>query len=124
MSKEYVIMGAQLECNWGEAPSNLVVLPQHCVLLKNKPKANIGDGKPFVNVMPFVLCSSMANPAVAAATAAAMGALQKMPCTPVCTMWIGGQTNVLVDGMPALMKGDKIMCTLGAGMIEVKDSGQ
>jgi len=124
MSKEYVVMGAQLECTFGQAPSNLIVLPQHRVQLGGKFKANIGDCKPMVNVPPFAMCQSMTNPAVAAATAAAMGALTPMPCTPMCSIWIGGKTDVLLDGMPALMKGDKAVCPLGAGMIEVKDSGQ
>lgn len=124
MSKEYVVMGAQLECTMGAAPSNLVVLPQHRVQLGGKFKANIGDCKPMVNVLPFGMCKSMTNPTVAAATAAAMGVLTQMPCTPVCAAWIGGKTDVLVDGMPALMKGDKAVCSLGAGMIEVKNSGQ
>lgn len=124
MAKEYAVMGASLQCTMGSANQKLIVLPQHRVQLNNKFKANIGDCKPFVNVPPFGMCKSMANPAVAAATAAAMGVLTQMPCTPACAMWIGGKTDVLVDGMPALMKGDKAVCPLGAGMIEVKDSGQ
>jgi hypothetical protein len=117
-------MGAQLECTMGAAPSNLIVLPQHRVQLGGKFKANIGDCKPFVNVLPFGTCKSMANPAVASATAAAMGVLTQMPCTPTCSMWLGGKTDVLLDGIPALMTGDKAVCPLGAGMIEVKQSGQ
>jgi len=50
--------------------------------------------------------------------------LTPMPCVPACAMWLGGKTDVLVGGMPALMTGDKAVCPLGAGMIEVKQSGQ
>jgi hypothetical protein len=78
----------------------------------------------MVNIMPFGTCKSMANPTVAAATAAAQGVLQQMPCTPVCTVWIGGKANVLVNNIPALMKNDKLLCTFGAGMITIKNSGQ
>ena len=124
MAKEYVVMGAKLECNFGAAPSNLVVLPVHRVKLTGKLKANISDCAPFVNVLPFGTCKSMANPATAAATAANYGKLTPMPCTPACSMWLGGKTDLMIDGMPALMKGDKALCPLGAGMIEVKDNGQ
>jgi hypothetical protein len=124
MPKEYVYMGAALKCPFGSAESKLMMTPQHRVQSGGKMKANIGDAKPFVNIMPFGTCKSMANPTVAAATAAAQGVLQQMPCTPVCTVWIGGKTNVLLDGMPALMKNDKLLCSFGQGMIEIKDSGQ
>ncbi|MCL1976066.1 MAG: DNA/RNA non-specific endonuclease [Firmicutes bacterium] len=124
MAKEYVVMGAKLECNQATAPSNLVVLPVHREQLTSQLKANIGDAKPFVNVLPFGLCKSLANPAVAAATSANRGTLTPMPCTPACSIWIGGKTDLLLDGMPMLMVGDIAVCPLGAGMIEVKDSGQ
>ena len=124
MAKEYVISGATLKCSMGDSTSKLVVLPTSRVKLKGKPKANITDCKPMVNVKPLGKCKSMINPAVAAATAAAQGKLQPMPCTPMCSIWIGGKTNDLVGKKPALMKGDKAVCPLGAGMIQVKDSGQ
>jgi len=124
MPKEYVVMGATLKCPMGSATSKLMMTPQHRVQSGGKFKASIGDAKPFVNIMPFGTCKSMANPTVAAATAAASGVLQQMPCTPVCSVWIGGKTDFLVDGMPALMTNDKLLCTFGVGMIEIKDSGQ
>ena len=67
MSKEYVVMGARLECNHGTAKSNLIVLPNRTVMITGKFRANIADCKPMVNVLPFALCKSPANPAVAAA---------------------------------------------------------
>jgi len=123
MGGEYAVQGAMMECSMGNAPANLVVLPVHRVMLKGKCKANIGDGKPFVNVPPFGMCQSMANPAVASATAAASGTLTPMPCTPVCSMWLGGKTDVLIDNLPALLNCDKLVCSY-AGMIEFNDSGQ
>ena len=124
MAKEYVVMGARLECPFGTAPSNLVVLPVRTVQLGGKFKANINDCAPFVNVPPFAMCKSMTNPAVASATAANRGTLTPMPCTPTCSVWIGGKPDLLIQNIPALMKGDKAVCPLGAGMIEVKESGQ
>ncbi|MDR2712404.1 MAG: DUF4329 domain-containing protein [Clostridiales bacterium] len=124
MAKEYVYMGAALKCPFGSADSKLMMTPQHRVQSGGKFKANIGDAKPMVNIMPFGTCKSMANPTVAAATAAANGVLQQMPCTPVTAVWIGGMANVLIDKMPALMKNDKLLCTFGQGMITIKDSGQ
>ena len=117
-------MSATLKCPHGSADSKLVLLPTSRIISGGKLKANIGDAKPFVNILPFGTCKSMANPTVAAATAAAQGVLQQMPCTPVCAMWIGGKTNALAGTLPALMSNDRVMCTFGAGMITISDSGQ
>ena len=76
------------------------------------------------NVMPFGMCDSKTNPAVIAATAAAQGVHTPVPCTPACSIWMGGKTDLLVAGKPALQEGDSAVCPLGAGKIEVKDSGQ
>ena len=70
---------AQLMCTMGAAPSVLTVLPVNRVMTSNQPAANIMDHKPMLNVMPFGVCMSPANPVVAAATAAALGVLTPMP---------------------------------------------
>ena len=62
-------------CTMGMAPSSLVVLPINRVMTDEVPDANIMDHVPLVNIMPFGMCMSPANPMVAAATAAAMGVL-------------------------------------------------
>jgi len=124
MGKEYAVMGAKLECDKGTAPSNLVVLPDRRLQVNGKLRAHILDCVPMTNVMPFGMCKSMTNPAVASATAAASGVLTPQPCTPTCSAWIGGKTLVLVSNKPSLLKGDKTVCPLGLGMIEVKESGQ
>jgi hypothetical protein len=121
---EQVCMGATLKCSFGMAPSSLVVLPLNRVLTSNKPAANIMDHKPMVNIMPFGACQSLANPAVAAATSAAMGVLTPQPCIPVTTApWTKGAEKVLIANMPALDTPSKLMCQW-AGVIEIKMAGQ
>ena len=66
-----VVNGAQLMCTFGTSPSNLVVLPLNQVLSENQPEATIQDYVPMLNIQPFGMCMSPANPQVAAATAAA-----------------------------------------------------
>ena len=77
-----------LQCSFGMAPSVLaVVVPE--VLTETKPAANITDNVPMVNILPFGMCQSLANPTVAAATAAALGVLTPMPCVPVISRALG-----------------------------------
>lgn len=104
------------------APSPMNVLPIVRVTVNYMPMATIFDNKPFVNIMPFGMCSSLANPAVASATAAALGVLTPMPCTPVTAApWTPGTPKVLVGGKPALNSSSKCMCSFG-GVIEVTTS--
>lgn len=118
-----VCMGAILQCSFGAAPSSLVVLPKNKVLT-GTPDANIMDNVPMVNIMPFAMCSSMANPTVAAATAAALGALTPMPCVPVIPApWVPGAPTVLIANMPALDNNCKLTCAYG-GMIQITNPGQ
>lgn len=117
-------MGANLMCSFGTAPSSLVVLPANRVMSSNMPDANIMDHVPMLNIMPFAMCTSLANPQVAAATAAALGVLTPMPCIPVtATPWTPGSPTVLIGGMPALNNASTCMCTWG-GVITVSSPGQ
>jgi hypothetical protein len=115
--------GAMLQCSFGVAPSALSVLPVNRILAST-PIANIMDNKPFVNVLPFGMCQSMANPMVAAATAAALGVLTPMPCIPVTAApWVPGVPTVLVGNMPALDMNSKLMCNWG-GVIQITAPGE
>lgn len=112
-----------LKCSFGTAPSSMTVLPVNMVTTST-PIANIMDNVPMLNVMPFVMCTSMANPTVASATAAALGVLTPMPCIPVTTApWTPGSPTVLVANQPALNDSSKLMCTWG-GIIEITNAGQ
>jgi len=116
-------MGASMMCSFGAAPSTLVVLPTNKVLATT-PAANIMDNKPIVNIPPFGVCMSMANPTVAAATAAALGVLTPMPCVPVTTApWIVGSPTILIGNMPTLDNNSKLMCNWG-GVIQFVAPGQ
>lgn len=119
-----VVAGAMTQCSFGAAPSSLVVLPVNRVLGGGPPAANIMDNKPMVNILPFAMCQSPANPMVAAATAAAMGVLTPMPCIPVTAApWMPGVPQVLIGNMPALNDSCKCMCNWG-GVISITFAGQ
>lgn len=118
-----VCMGALMTCSFGVAPASLIVLPTNQVMGAT-PCANIMDNKPIVNIPPFGMCSSLANPTVAAATAAALGVLTPMPCIPVTTApWIVGAPTVLLANMPTLNDSSTLMCTWG-GVISISMPGQ
>lgn len=118
-----VCSGAMLKCSFGLAPGTLMVLPVSQVTT-TMPDANVMDNKPMVNILPFGMCTSLANPMVAAATAAALGVLVPMPCIPMTTApWMPGSPTVLVGNVPALNDASKLMCTAG-GVIEICVPGQ
>ena len=85
---QLVVLGAQLACSFGLAPSVLTVLPVKMVNA-GVPAANIMDMAPMLNIAPFGMCNSLANPMVVAATAAAMGVLTPVPCIPVIGRAVG-----------------------------------
>lgn len=119
-----VCSGATLQCSFGVAPSVLNVLPVNRTLTNNMPAANIMDHIPLVNIMPFGMCQSLANPMVAAATAAALGALTPMPCIPATmSPWIPGAPTMLLGNMPSLDANCVLMCNW-AGVIKVAMPGQ
>lgn len=118
-----VTNGATLMCSFGMAPSTLVVTPASRVLA-GTPAANIGDCIPNSNILPFGMCQSLANPAVASATSAAGGVLTPQPCVPVIAgTWMPGSPTVLVGGKPAVNQSCKCMCAYG-GVVQVTNPGQ
>lgn len=119
-----VCMGAMCQCSFGAAPSSLVITPENKVLGCNLPAATIMDNIPMKNIMPFGMCSSMANPQVASATAAALGVLTPMPCIPVIPApWAPGSPTVMIANKPALNNSSKLMCSW-AGVISINNPGQ
>jgi len=118
-----IIGGATAACSFGAAPASVIVLPTH-QCLAGSPAGNVTDQIPIVNVCPFGGCSSLANPAVAAATAAALGVLTPMPCVPVPVgPWLPGVAKALLKGAPALDQISKLLCAW-AGVIQIVNAGQ
>jgi hypothetical protein len=117
-------MGAMMQCSFGLAPSSLVVLPTNKVMTNMVPDANIMDHIPMTNIMPFGMCTSPANPTVAAATAAALGVLTPMPCIPATPApWVTGAPTVLLGNFPSLDNVSQLMC-MWAGVITFVDAGE
>ena len=119
-----VCMGASMMCSFGMAPSSLVVLPKNRVMTSQVPDANIMDNIPLTNIMPFGMCTSIANPTVASATAAALGVLTPMPCVPnTPAPWVAGAPTVLLGNAPTLDNISKLMCIWG-GVIQFVTPGE
>ncbi|MDR1907774.1 MAG: DUF4280 domain-containing protein [Holosporales bacterium] len=118
-----VLMGGLCQCTFGAAPGPFMVLPTNMTLFKNMPGATIMDHVPLLNIMPFGMCMSMANPMVIAATAAALGVLTPMPCIPVtASPWLPLSPTILIKNMPILNSDSIVMCNWG-GVIKVAFPG-
>ncbi|MCD8038033.1 MAG: DUF4280 domain-containing protein [Lachnospiraceae bacterium] len=114
--------GATCSCTFGMAPSVLTVTPEGKVMT-TQPLATIMAQVPMKNLMPFGMCTSMAKPQVASATAAAFGVLTPMPCVPVTSApWTPGSPTVLIAGKPALNQSSKCTCNWG-GVISIVNPG-
>ncbi len=121
---ELVVATGTAVCSFGTAPAPIKVTSQAKVIAGGKPCGTIQDAGGISNVGPFAMCTSMANPQVAAATAAAMGVLTPQPCSPVqAGTWIPTKPKVLVNGKPCLASDCKMMCAYG-GSISIINPGQ
>jgi uncharacterized Zn-binding protein involved in type VI secretion len=117
------VASAQMLCSFGVAPAPLNVLPLRRVLIEGKPAATIEDMIPMVNIPPFGMCTSLSNPTVASATAAALGVLTPMPCVPVPVgPWKPPSATTLIGGTPAVCQGAMCNCAWG-GIISVTFPG-
>lgn len=124
-----VCMGAMLKCSFGLLPSALMVTPEKAVVTLT-PVANIMDHMPMKNIPSFGMCTTQANPAVAAATASATTAAGGVytptpaPCLPLTTSpWAPGSPTVLIAGQQSLNDISTLQCTYG-GVISVVSPGQ
>lgn len=118
-----VVHGAQLKCSQGTSPSSLTVLPANGTTGDEQNGATVMDFVPMVNIAPFGMCQTQANPQVAAATTAAQGVLTPQPCIPVTTSpWSPGSSVVTINEQKALTADSKCNCTW-TGSIEVTKPG-
>lgn len=118
------VSGAQLMCSFGAAPSALVVAAPHGVTVQKIPAATIMDFAPTTNVPPFGMCTTQSNPAVAAATTAALGVPTPAPCVPVVTgPWSPGAARVTLQKVKALHQACTAQCSYG-GAITISNAGQ
>ncbi len=122
---QQVVMGASLQCvAFGTAPSSLIVIPKGLpVMINGMLAATIMDFAPIANIPPFGMCTSLANPMVASATAAS-GVLTPMPCIPVPVgPWKPGAIKVKINKFPALPSTAVCNCAWG-GVIKINYPGQ
>lgn len=117
------VTGAMLTCTFGVAPASLNVLPTSRVTIEGRPAGTIADTAPIVNIPPFGMCTSLANPQVAGATSAALGVLTPMPCIPnPVGRWMPMAPRTTIGGNPALASGSMLMCAFG-GQISITIPG-
>lgn len=110
-----VVNNSMCQCSFGAVPAPLMATSSPTVTAVNQPAATIMD----LPRIPFGLCSSPANPSVAAATAAALGVLTPMPCMPaIATPWTPGSPTVVIGNYPALNNSCKAFCVYG-GIIQI-----
>lgn len=115
-----VCTGASLQCSFGSAPSTFAASG---VEVSATAAAGVVTDVTPSNVPPFGLCTSLANPQVAAATSAALGTLTPQPCQPVLSPWTPGSSEVTIGSVPALDDSSQCSCAWG-GVVTVSAAGQ
>lgn len=114
-------------CDMGVAPSVLTVTPgpPHSATapVPAVPLATVTDFIPLTNIQSFGMCSSPANPAVIAATAAKLGAFTPAPCVPATADPWAPPQPVAASGDPTFDQTATCQCLWG-GTIAVIDPGQ
>lgn len=113
--------GSMMKCSFGQLPCVFNASPG--TVLAKTPVGTIFDIS-ITNIATFGMCTSLSNPMVASATAAALGALTPMPCIPLITnAWISSAPNVLIKNAPVLTNDAKTMCGYG-GVISFMNVAQ
>lgn len=111
--------GTTLSCAFGTLTSNFIATSNPMVMADNMPVGTIDDGQAVVNIPPFGLCTTLSNPQVASATAAALGVLTPQPCIPQTKAWIPSGMTVLSGGKPCLTQECQCMCLYGGTITAV-----
>jgi hypothetical protein len=88
------------------------------------PMGSCADCIPFLNIVPFGVCSSILNPTTASLTAAALGVLTPGPCIPTpAGMWIPTKPTVMSKMGPMLTSDSMLICAYG-GVIKINMPAQ
>ena len=101
---------AQLTCNQGTMPSNLLVTSQDFITIENKPIATEQDNKPNTNIKPFGQCKLKPSSA------------GYLPCVPAPQKWEKTSFSS-IDGNKELNESSCIKCAVG-GLITFADKGK
>ena len=95
-----------------------MVLPLNGATTTGLPLGNALDHVPFLNIIPFGMCTTAVNPMVSAAGGA------PVPCVPITlSQWSDTATKVKVRGYSSVTEKSKLRC-LWNGSITVEVSGQ
>lgn len=119
-----VVAGATIACTMAVPGNTSSLVSTSTILIDNKPALTIKDNAFGANVIPFPLCQAPANPAVQAATAAAMG----VPTPSACMgnfigPWLPEQVDKILGSSPCLTQGCTLQCAWG-GTIQILNPGQ
>lgn len=103
-------------CPFGTLAFPLLVLPASRVAMQSLVPATVPDDQ-LPNVATFGLCSSPANPVVAAVILASLGTVTQAPCVPlVVTPWMPPRPDILVGGIPASVQDGRCQCAWGGSI--------
>lgn len=121
----YVTQNAILRCPFGLMTSILNVVDSTRASIGKNKMAVQSDKVPLVNIPIFGMCTSIVNPAVQAATLAAMGTLTPAACPGVKAImgWSPPPSNVLNSTSRYLLQTCTLLCSFG-GNIHIVHSGQ
>ena len=117
---DLVCTGATLQCSFGTTPATFAASGNQ--VSAGSPAGVVTDVA-AANVPPFGMCTSLSNPQVASATAAAQNVLTPQPCQPVLSPWSPGSAQVTIGEVNALDDSSQCNCTWG-GVVTVSDAGQ
>ena len=115
-----VCTGATLQCSFGTTPASFTASGAQT---SAGTAAGVVTDVAAANVAPFGMCTSLSNPQVASATAAAQNVLTPQPCQPVLSPWSPGSAQVTITEAAALDDSSQSECTWG-GVVTMSDAGQ
>lgn len=117
------VSGASIICTMGLGIGMFTATSQMVCLAGGKPMGTIRDTGPLINVGTCGMCTSLLNPTVSAATAAALGVLTPQPCIPSPVgVWLPG-SQTMAGNTPCITIESKLTCAYG-GSIGITAPGQ